>query len=117
MLSMHNKAKHGLVHRLVAQAFVQNPLGLKIVNHFDGDKSNNSANNLCWVTSSQNNIHAYATRLHRSGGRYGIGGAVLSAKDVRAISILSPVVDAPILADAFGVSLSDIANAVSLMRV
>ena len=47
-----------LVHRLVAKAFVENPRGLDIVNHIDGDKSNNNYTNLEWVTCSENTRHA-----------------------------------------------------------
>ena len=50
-----NLCKHGrrwkrLVHRLVAEAFIPNPLGLETVNHKDEDKANNSAANLEWMT-------------------------------------------------------------------
>lgn len=48
------------VHRLVAEAFVPNPLGLPEVNHRDLDKSNNAADNLEWATSSGNKRHAVA---------------------------------------------------------
>lgn len=51
------------IHRLVAQAFVPNPSGCPEVNHIDGDKFNNCASNLEWVTRSENAKHAWKTGL------------------------------------------------------
>ncbi len=45
------------VHRIVANAFIPNPDGLRFVNHKDSDRSNNAADNLEWVTSSENRKH------------------------------------------------------------
>lgn len=42
-------AKLYYVHRLVAQAFVENPHGYRYVTHLDGDIKNNRAENLAWV--------------------------------------------------------------------
>lgn len=54
-----------MVHRLVAQGFCQNPESKPFVNHLDGNKLNNSASNLEWCTTAENNHHARVTGLHR----------------------------------------------------
>lgn len=46
------------VHRLVANAFIPNPLKLPQVNHIDTNKMNNSISNLEWVTAQDNTVHA-----------------------------------------------------------
>lgn len=47
-------------HREVAKHFVPNPNNLPIANHKDGNKKNNRADNLEWVSISENTKHAYS---------------------------------------------------------
>ena len=53
------------VHRLVSEAFIPNPNNLPCVNHKDGNKQNNSVDNLEWVTYSENTIHSFKTGLQK----------------------------------------------------
>lgn len=55
-----NRGKGHRVHRLVACAFHPNPDGKPQVNHIDSDRLHNHADNLEWVTVSENHKHAYA---------------------------------------------------------
>lgn len=62
-LSRNGVRQMVLVHRLVAKAFVNNPKELPQVNHEDGNKQNNRADNLGWTNNSGNQEHAIATGL------------------------------------------------------
>jgi hypothetical protein len=66
-------SKQMLVHRAVALSFVPNgePASKIQVNHLDGDKSNNVATNLEWVTPAENVRHAQRTGLRNRTARKG----------------------------------------------
>ena len=58
-----NTLTNTTVHRCVAKAFIPNPTKKKTVNHIDGNKQNNSLENLEWATYSENHIHAFKAGL------------------------------------------------------
>lgn len=57
-LQKHGKRTYKKVHRLVAEAFLPNKNNYPQVNHIDGNKLNNNANNLEWCTVRYNIIHS-----------------------------------------------------------
>lgn len=67
-LSKHNKTKYKMVHRLVAEAFLDNPKGLPLINHKDENKLNNYVGNLEWCDAQYNmtyGVHAERQYLSR----------------------------------------------------
>lgn len=53
------------IHRVVAEAFLPNPLNLPVINHINGVKDDNNIQNLEWSSYSDNTKHAHEMGLAR----------------------------------------------------
>lgn len=99
------------LHRLIAEAFIPNPQNLGIVNHLDGNKTNNHMSNLEWCTVERNNTHAAELGLLK--GRKGEQhhGNTLTENIVRLIkNALTRGVKGSVLASTYNVSQATISN-------
>lgn len=70
------------VNRMVALRFIPNSFELPVVNHKDGDKLNNRADNLEWCTYSDNTKHAIQSGLVRI-NNFTLSACKLAADDVK----------------------------------
>lgn len=100
-LSASNRAHQRYVHHLVAAAFIgPRPNGMN-VNHIDGDKRNNRATNLEYVTQLDNVRHALASGMFRR---------PLSWDDVEHIRTLPQTISSRSIARQYGVTHTTISR-------
>ena len=79
-LYVHRSSQTFLVHRVVAATFLGQPVPANLqVNHIDGNRGNNTLQNLEYVTRSQNILHAYS--LERREKR-GSGGKAVQGREI-----------------------------------
>lgn len=64
-INVNGKTKSFKVHSVIADLFVKKPLSSEKleINHIDGDKHNNCAKNLEWITRKENTQHAHNLNL------------------------------------------------------
>lgn len=71
-LSFIFHGKHKLIHRLVAEAFIPNPLNLPEIHHKDHNRTNNVVSNLEWVTRKENATHRCEENRKASHGKVSV---------------------------------------------
>lgn len=81
-LSKGGKHSTTHVHRIVASAFCSKPEDATQVNHIDGDKNNNRADNLEWCTAAENLQHAKESGLWAAPRGVDNGQSKLNEKSV-----------------------------------
>lgn len=69
------------VHRLVAQAYIENPFNYPYVNHIDGNPLNNHTNNLEWCNASMNSKHAITLGLTKIPNQIGASNSQAKLTD------------------------------------
>lgn len=75
-----SKNKMYQVHRLVAKAFIPNPLGKEEINHINGIRNDNRVENLEWVSHLENMQDANKKRGKNKKGALGIQGITMKSQ-------------------------------------
>lgn len=104
-VTLHHDSKDEgfMIHALVAKAFIQNDNPNRTqVNHIDGNKLNNTVENLEWVTASENQQHAQDTGLKK---RMAADDRMIAFKNIDKVMVFSSVSKA---SKHFGVSIHKI---------
>jgi len=108
-----SKNKH-FIHRLVAETFLKKEFSKEFVNHKDGNKLNNSVDNLEWVTRSENDLHAFRNDLRKSRKGENHHNSKLTLSQVEEIkNLLSKNYNCTYIAEKYNVhrrTISDIKN-------
>lgn len=98
--------KSVLIHRLIANEFLENPLNKPQVNHKNGIKDDNRADNLEWATGSENVIHSLENKLKipQKGSEHGM--SKLTEKEVLEIRTIGRTKTLKEVAKIYNVDMS-----------
>lgn len=106
VLSKNGKQRIYRVHRLVAEAFIPNPLGLPEVNHKDENRANNNVDNLEWCTHQYNN--SYGNKPARGSKNAMAKLTDEQVKEIRARRSSGELLKT--IAEDYGISLNHVSN-------
>lgn len=105
-LMVQGKRRKFCVHRLVGMAFVDGYFDGASINHLDGNKKNNRADNLEWVTLSENTKRQWATGLVDLRGELAPGAKITNAQAHAIFVLVENGFMVSQISDWFGVSTS-----------
>lgn len=89
-MQKNGKRYRRFVHRLVAEAFIENPFNYPCINHRDEDKANNCVDNLEWCTYKYNSN--YGTILQRLSKKR--SKPIVQMKDGKIVKIWNSITEA-----------------------
>lgn len=105
---INNKWHTEMVHRAVAKAFVPNPENKPQVNHKNGIKSDARAENLEWVTQSENMIHSMDSGLSLAVGESHCNARLDNEKVRQVLALRSEGMSQQAIASMLGVAQATI---------
>lgn len=113
-LSKDRKLSTFKVHRLVAQAFLNNPSNLAEVNHIAGNKTDNKVESLEWISHRDNCIHSFANGLQIGMKKESNPNSKLTIEKVKSarLEYIPYVVGYKQLADKYGVDKKTMIQAI-----
>lgn len=113
LLSKNAITKNFTIHRLVAVAFLPNPLNKAQVNHINGIKTDNRVENLEWSTSLENIRHSIENNLKNVAVGSRCRAAKLNDSDVIKIRSIAENFSRDQIGRMFGVTGSTVRRIVS----
>lgn len=116
-LYMNGVPKKFYIHRLVATAYLPNPMNYPIVNHIDNNPSNNNVENLEWCTRKHNAQHSIKCNRKRVFRGEENGNAKLKQGDIPIIKTMHKQgVRQCVIAKQFKVSFQQISKIINNQR-